>query len=95
MSISERTLTERIHRFLTSFAVRGVEPGRWEAYCAQRALQALKDRDIAAGETFIDYAKMPPDRRSSSTLPDFSPHDPSPMLTQLVQELEQIRLANR
>jgi len=92
MAISERTLVERVNRFLKSLEARGVEPGRWESYCVTRALQALADRDIVAGEAFIDFAKMPPELRSSDTLPDFSPSHPPTLLSELAGELMRIKM---
>ena len=95
MPISRRTLIERIDRFLRSIENRNIEPGRWEAYCAKQALEAVNNEDIERGEALIDFAKMPPELRTSSTLPDFSPQNPSPTLAELRAELERIKASGR
>jgi hypothetical protein len=92
MAISRRTLIERIDRFLRSIERRGIEPGRWEAYCAKLTLEAINDGDMDRGETHIDLAKMPPELRTSDTLPGFSPQNPSPTLAELRAELERLKL---
>ena len=91
MPISRRTLIARIDRFLRSIENRNIEPGRWEAFCAKQALEAVENEDIERGEAHMDFAKMPPELRTSSTLPDFSPKNPSPTLAELRAELERIK----
>ena len=91
MAISQRTLIERIDRFLRSIENRHIEPGRWEGHCAKKALEAITNNDIGRGEALIDFAKMPPELRTSSILPDFSPANPSPTLAELRAELERIK----
>jgi hypothetical protein len=91
MAISRRTLIERIDRFLRSIEKRNIEPGRWEAYCAKQALEAINNEDIERGAAHIDFAKMPPELRTASTLPDFSPQNPSPTLAELRAGLERIK----
>jgi hypothetical protein len=93
MPISRRTLIERIDRFLRSIEKRHIEPGRWEAYCAKKALEALTNKDIERGEALIDFAKMPPELRTSSILPDFSPANPSSTLAELRAEFERLKEA--
>src|ERR1044072_3209121 len=46
VTISRRTMIERISRFLRSIETRSVEPGRWEGHCTRQALQALDNGDI-------------------------------------------------
>ena len=91
MAISRRTLIERIDRFLRSFENRSIEPGRWEAYCTKQALEALNDDDIERGEADINFAKKPPELRTPSMLPGFSPGNPSPLLAELRAEFERIK----
>ena len=92
MAISRRTLIERIDRFLRSIERRNIEPGRWEAYCAKLSLEAISDGDIDRGESHIDLAKMPPELRTSRTIPSFSAQSPSPTLAELRAELERIKV---
>ena len=94
MPISRRTLIERIDRFLRSIENRNIEPGRWEAYCAKQALEAVENDDMERGEAHIDFAKMPAELRTSSTLPGFSPKNPSPTLAELRAELERIKASD-
>ena len=90
MTISRRTLIERISRFLRSIETRSIEPGRWEGHCTKQALRALNDGDIEGAEGHMNLAKMPPELRTSNILAGFSPESRSPTHAELRAELERI-----
>ena len=90
MTISRRTLIERISRFLRSIETRSIEPSRWEGHCTKQALEALNDGDIEGAEGHMSLAKLPTELRTSGMLVGFSPESRSPTLAELRAELERI-----
>jgi hypothetical protein len=65
MAITQRTLMERIDRFIRSIENRTGEPDQWEGLCVKQALVDLNAGDVERAQARIILARTPPQLRTS------------------------------
>ena len=91
MAITQRTLMERIDRFIRSIENRTGEPDQWEGHCLKQALIYLNAGDVERAQARIILARTPPQLRTSRIPPTVPPDSLNPTTAELRTEFERIK----
>jgi hypothetical protein len=91
MTISRRTLIERVDRFVRAIENGQREPDRWEGLCAMQALAELGAGRVERAEANMILAKTPPVLRVSRDPPDVPADRREPTAAELRAEIERLK----
>lgn len=92
MTVSRRTLIERIDRFIASLEKGRREPDEWEAQCLQQALADIADGDLGHAEEMMLLARTAPELRTAGAPPGLSAGFARRAVGELRAQLQRVRL---
>lgn len=93
MTVSRRTLIERIDRIIAALEKGRREPDSWEGPCLRQALADIAQGDVVHAETMVGLARTAPELRPGSEPPGVPMDDVLPRLAELRQQLQVMRQA--